>query len=71
MKITVNGDVRTDLAAGLTLAALLKDSGVEDTGAVSVQHNGAFVDATAFATRTLADGDTVEFLYFLGGGAAR
>ncbi|MGB8601141.1 MAG: sulfur carrier protein ThiS [Rhizomicrobium sp.] len=69
MKITVNGEVREAAASALTLSALLKDCGVEDIAAVSVQHNGGFVDAAQYETVALVDGDAVEFLYFLGGGA--
>lgn len=69
MKITVNGEVKDVAAAVLTLSTLLKDSGVEDIAAVSVQHNGGFVDAAQYETVALSDGDAVEFLYFLGGGA--
>ena len=36
---------------------------------VTVQLNGEFVDHAGFASTTVKDGDTVEFLYFMGGGA--
>ena len=35
---------------------------------VSVQVNEEFVDREDFATLQLNEGDTVDFLYFMGGG---
>jgi sulfur carrier protein len=67
MNITINGETRI-VAAGQTLSGLLTQAGIEDPTAVSVQHNGEFVDAAQFDTVRLQDGDAVEFLYFLGGG---
>lgn len=70
MAVRVNGELRALPDGGLSLATLLRESGVDDSTAVSVQHNGAFVDPSRYAGLALADGDEVEFLYFLGGGAA-
>jgi sulfur carrier protein len=36
---------------------------------VSVQVNEEFVERDDFDTTTLNEGDTVDFLYFMGGGA--
>jgi sulfur carrier protein len=36
---------------------------------VSVQVNEEFVDREEFATLQLNEGDEVDFLYFMGGGA--
>lgn len=69
MNITVNGEAKSVAGNDLTLTGLLKENGVEDISAVSVQHNGEFVDAGQYDGIALKDGDTVEFLYFLGGGA--
>ena len=68
MKITVNGEAKTFEAASLTITELLAKSDVENPQLVTVQHNGEFVDEQTYATEKVADGDEVEFLYFLGGG---
>ena len=68
MRVLVNGEETELPEGGISLAQLLVSAGVEDTAAVSVQHNGAFVDPQQYDALILADGDAVEFLYFLGGG---
>lgn len=70
MKIVVNG-VSREHADGAELAEVLAAAGVGGDAAVAVQRNGEFVDPGAYATTVLTDGDTVEYLYFLGGGAVR
>lgn len=67
MKITVGGD-KKDVAEGLTVAQLVEQENVENPDYVTVAVNDAFVDHDDFATHKLAEGDTVEFLYFMGGG---
>ena len=42
---------------------------VENPDYVTVTVNDDFVDSDAFDKTELKDGDTVEFLYFMGGGA--
>lgn len=69
MTALVNGEAYEVPSSGESLALLLKQRGIEDTDAVSVQHNGAFVAPEHFGDIIVADGDEVEFLYFLGGGA--
>ncbi|MBR4752408.1 MAG: sulfur carrier protein ThiS [Thermoguttaceae bacterium] len=67
MKITVAG-VQKDVAEGLTVAALIEQEKVETPQYVTVSVNEEFVDADAFESRVLKEGDDVEFLYFMGGG---
>jgi sulfur carrier protein len=38
---------------------------------VTVQVNGVIIDRNQFDTTPLKDGDEVEFLYYMGGGAAK
>ena len=66
-KITVNGNVQ-EVETPITVAELIKLNNVLKPEMVSVQVNEEFVDRTDFDTRTLNDGDSIDFLYFMGGG---
>ena len=65
MTVVVAG-VKKEVEAGTTIAKLIVDEKVEN---VTVTVNDDFVDSDAFDKTELKDGDTVEFLYFMGGGA--
>ncbi|MDR1796856.1 MAG: sulfur carrier protein ThiS [Clostridiales Family XIII bacterium] len=67
MKITVAGDVK-EYADGITVADLIVSEDVETPAYVTVALNDEFVLTENHATTKLADGDNVEFLYFMGGG---
>ena len=67
MVITVAG-VTKEVADGLTVAKLVVDEKVETPQYVTVTINDEFVESRDFEKTTLKDGDTVEFLYFMGGG---
>jgi len=67
MKITVNG-AQQDLASAVTVSELLKINKVEQPQMVSVQLNGEFLDRDKFDSTNIKDNDTVDFLYFMGGG---
>ncbi len=67
MKITVAG-VKKEVADGLTVAQLVIDEKVETPEYVTVTINDDFVDHGQFEETVLKDGDSVEFLYFMGGG---
>lgn len=67
MFITVAG-VKKEVAEGLTVAQLIIDENVETPMYVTVSLNDEFVNGSEFETTVLKDGDTVEFLYFMGGG---
>lgn len=69
MTITVAGK-KKEYADGLTVAALIEQENVENAEYVTVTVNDAFVERGNFASVVLKDGDVVEFLYFMGGGAA-
>lgn len=69
MKIKVNGKDRIIDAPSLVISELLKIANVENPEMVSVQLNGEFVDRQKFTGMRLKDGDTVDFLYFMGGGS--
>jgi sulfur carrier protein len=67
MNITVAG-VKKEVADGLTVAQLVIDENVETPQYVTVTINDEFVESGTFETTVLKEGDTVEFLYFMGGG---
>ncbi|MBR4650226.1 MAG: sulfur carrier protein ThiS [Prevotella sp.] len=67
-KITVNGDVQ-EVQLPLTLAELIKQNNVLQPEMVSVQVNDDFADRTEWEGIQIKEGDNVDFLYFMGGGA--
>lgn len=70
MFITVAGE-KKEVKDGLTLPELIELEKVETPEYVTVSLNDEFVESDKKATTVLKDGDTVEFLYFMGGGTAR
>jgi thiamine biosynthesis protein ThiS len=66
IEITVNGEARL-LPRGTTVATLLAKLGVE-RGRVAVERNLDIVPRATYDAVTLADGDTVEVVAFVGGG---
>ena len=67
-KLIVDGeDQEVQLPA--TVADLIKQNNVAQPEMVSVQVNEEFVDREEFAALQLNEGDEVDFLYFMGGGA--
>lgn len=67
MKIIVAG-AEKEAADGLTVAQLVIDEKVETPQYVTVTINDEFVESRDFEKTVLKDGDTIEFLYFMGGG---
>ncbi len=68
MKIAVNGDA-AEVRDGLNVLELLAERQVKMPDMVSVELNGEILARPDFATTIVRDGDQVEFLYFMGGGA--
>ncbi|MBQ4363051.1 MAG: sulfur carrier protein ThiS [Oscillospiraceae bacterium] len=67
MKITVAG-TKKEVNDGLTVAQLVVDENVEMPQYVTVTVNDDFVEHGDFESTVLKEGDSVEFLYFMGGG---
>ncbi len=67
MTITVAGE-KKDYKEGLTLAELIELEEVETPQYVTVSINDEFVENQNRDGHILKEGDTVEFLYFMGGG---
>ncbi len=69
MKLTVNGQ-EMSLAEELSVSRLLAEQNVKMPEMVSVELNGQILRRPQFDTTRVAEGDVVEFLYFMGGGNA-
>ena len=67
MTIHVNGESR-GIGDGQTVAGLLRDLDIR-TDRVAVELNLEILDRTDFEIRGLREGDRVEILSFIGGGA--
>ena len=68
MKITVTGVVK-EYNDGITLKELIDAEQVQTPEYVTASVNDDLLGARDFETTTLKDGDVIEFLYFMGGGA--
>ena len=67
-KIIVNGE-QQDVSLPLNVAPLLQLNQVEQPERVSVQLNEEFADRGDWEKIQIKEGDEVDFLYFMGGGA--
>jgi thiamine biosynthesis protein ThiS len=66
LKLSVNGEAR-HVPQGLTVAGLLAEIGLAERK-VAVERNLEIVPRSQYATTTLADGDAIEIVHFIGGG---
>ena len=67
-KITINGEA-AEVTLPLTLSQLIKQQNVAQPEMVSVQVNEYFADRTDWDSIEIKEGDSIDFLYFMGGGA--
>lgn len=68
MNIIVAGE-KKEFKDGITIRELIEQENVENLEYVSVSVNEEFAKSADFDTQKLNEGDEVEFLYFMGGGA--
>jgi sulfur carrier protein len=68
MTITVAGN-KKEYEEGITLTSLIEKEEVENAQYVTVTINEEFIDRENFESTIIKDGDVIEFLYFMGGGA--
>ncbi|MBR4840826.1 MAG: sulfur carrier protein ThiS [Paludibacteraceae bacterium] len=66
--IIVNGE-KQEINLPITVSELIKQNNVAQPELVSVQVNEEFVDRNNFDTTEIKEGDSVDFLYFMGGGS--
>lgn len=67
-QIYVNGEAQ-DVSLPLTVNELIRQQQVETPEMVSVQVNEEFAEREDWEKIQLKEGDKVDFLYFMGGGA--
>lgn len=67
MTITVSGN-KKEVKDGLTIPELIEQEKVESPQYVTVSVNEEFIQKEDEEKLVLKDGDSVEFLYFMGGG---
>ena len=58
-----------ELAGEINIKELLVAAKADQPEYVTVQLNGEFIDHSGFEDTFVKEGDTIEFLYFMGGGA--
>lgn len=70
MNVTINGKT-TSLPENpdRTIDSLLEELDVSQRLYVTVELNGDVLDRAEFSGKPVNDGDVIEFLYFMGGGA--
>ncbi|MCX7798573.1 MAG: sulfur carrier protein ThiS [Melioribacter sp.] len=68
MQLTINGKTETIEKEKITISELLKIKNVQMPEMVSVELNGEIIERSDYDKIELKDSDTIEFLYFMGGG---
>lgn len=68
MKVQVNGDELV-IEKPVSIKELLVLAKAELPDYVTVQKNDEFIDRDKFEGTLVNEGDTIEFLYFMGGGS--
>lgn len=68
MTITVAGN-KKEYEDGINLPTLIEKEQIDNADYVTVTINDEFVEREKFPETVIKDGDVVEFLYFMGGGA--
>ena len=68
-KIYVNGDAQ-EVKLPLNVSELIKELKLVTPEMVSVQVNEEFAEREDWESLQIKEGDKVDFLYFMGGGAA-
>ncbi len=68
MKVKINGKEETIEKNNITVSELLEIKKVKMPEMVTVEHNGEIVDRENFSKTYIENGDTIEFLYYMGGG---
>ena len=68
MKVIINGEGQ-EVSDNIKVTELLSEVKVKMPDMVSVELNGEILERADFETTTVNENDTLEFLYFMGGGA--
>ena len=67
MTLSINGEDRHDLPDGLTVAGLLAHLGLPEKK-IAVERNREVVPKSRYGEISLASGDRLEIIHFIGGG---
>lgn len=67
-KIFINGEAQ-EVNLPITVKQLIADSDVQQPEMVSVQVNEEFAEREDWENIEIKEGDSVDFLYFMGGGS--
>lgn len=67
MILNISGE-KKEYKEGTTVTQLIEAEDVETPEYVTVSINEEFVSRADFDTKQLEEGDSVEFIYFMGGG---
>ena len=67
VRLTLNGQARTVPPGSASVAALVRELGLEGKR-IAVERNGEIVPKSRYDATTLADGDTLEIVRAVGGG---
>lgn len=67
MNIVIAGE-KKEVKDGITVSQLIIDENVENPQYVTVTLNDEFLKSDQLSTTVLKENDSVEFLYFMGGG---
>lgn len=68
-KIFLNGEVQ-EVSLPINLKELILANNVQQPEMVSVQVNEEFAEREDWETIQIQEGDQIDFLYFMGGGAS-
>ena len=68
MNIKINGEEK-QLEKEVNMIEFLQIHNVEMPEMVSVELNGELIDSDEYEGTIIKDSDTIEFLYFMGGGS--
>ncbi len=68
IQVTINGEAKS-IGAGLSIDGLLAELGL-DKAKVALERNLEIVPRSSFAQVTIAEGDALEIVHFIGGGDA-
>jgi len=68
MKIFLNGDAQEIDRTDLSVSDIMLSEGVKSPETVTVQLNEEYLPSEQFISKKLKDGDSIDFVYFMGGG---
>lgn len=68
MKITVNGKNVEIRQEQITVLDILNSENISDIETIAVQLNGEFLDKQLYKSTVVSEDDSIDYLFFVGGG---